>query len=357
VNRNVLIGALAIAIGTAAVIFVNRTVDEDTPAQKAPSPAKTETAARQAPQQPARARKTETEEKAATKRAIPEPAKTVMPSFDIVRISPDGEAVIAGRAAPGAEVTVYNGEVELGRSTANRRGEWVLDPTQPLASGNTSLSIVARHSGGAKVRSDKVVVVVVPDRKAKRPKQAAKSAAPKQALAVLVPREGAGPSKVLQGPVSQPGEAPQRLRLQIIDYDSLGNLTLGGTGDPSALLRVYLDNGLLTESVVGADGKWRAQPRKPVAAGRYQLRVDQIVEGKVAQRIELPFSRSVAAEKLPSGSFAIVQPGNSLWRIARRSYGRGMQYTVIYEANRGRIRNPDLIYPGQVLTVPTTGQP
>ncbi len=48
----------------------------------------------------------------------------------------------------------------------------------------------------------------------------------------------------------------------------------------------------------------------------------------------------------------VVQPGNSLWRIARRSYGSGWDYTVIYEANREQIRNPDLIYPGQVFALP-----
>jgi len=46
-----------------------------------------------------------------------------------------------------------------------------------------------------------------------------------------------------------------------------------------------------------------------------------------------------------------VQPGNSLWRIARRNYGRGIQYTVIFEANRAQIGDPSLIYPGQVLHI------
>jgi nucleoid-associated protein YgaU len=48
----------------------------------------------------------------------------------------------------------------------------------------------------------------------------------------------------------------------------------------------------------------------------------------------------------------VVQPGNSLWRIARRSYGEGLRYTVIYEANKDHIRDPDLIYPGQVFVIP-----
>ena len=47
-----------------------------------------------------------------------------------------------------------------------------------------------------------------------------------------------------------------------------------------------------------------------------------------------------------------MQPGNSLWRIARRNYGEGPRYTVIYQANKERIKDPDLIYPGQVFVVP-----
>ena len=49
----------------------------------------------------------------------------------------------------------------------------------------------------------------------------------------------------------------------------------------------------------------------------------------------------------------IVQPGNSLWRIARRIFGEGLRYVHIYEANHGQIRDPDLIYPGQVFEFPS----
>jgi nucleoid-associated protein YgaU len=50
-----------------------------------------------------------------------------------------------------------------------------------------------------------------------------------------------------------------------------------------------------------------------------------------------------------------VQPGNNLWRIAERSFGAGLRYTEIYQANRARIRDPNLIYPGQIFAVPETG--
>ncbi|HUF45540.1 MAG TPA: LysM peptidoglycan-binding domain-containing protein, partial [Aestuariivirgaceae bacterium] len=53
----------------------------------------------------------------------------------------------------------------------------------------------------------------------------------------------------------------------------------------------------------------------------------------------------------------VIQPGNNLWRISRVIYGRGVEYTVIYEANREQIRDPDLIYPGQIFATPGVNPP
>jgi hypothetical protein len=47
-----------------------------------------------------------------------------------------------------------------------------------------------------------------------------------------------------------------------------------------------------------------------------------------------------------------VQPGNSLWRISREHYGEGVRYVQIYQANVDQIRDPDLIYPGQIFVLP-----
>jgi nucleoid-associated protein YgaU len=104
--------------------------------------------------------------------------------------------------------------------------------------------------------------------------------------------------------------------------------------------------------VAGADGRWQVKPEKPVDPGLHTLRVDQVAppDAKVIARVETPFSRAAFAEAAP-GSI-VVQPGNSLWRIARRTYGHGIRYSLIFEANKEQIRDPNLIYPGQVFAVP-----
>ena len=53
-------------------------------------------------------------------------------------------------------------------------------------------------------------------------------------------------------------------------------------------------------------------------------------------------------------AFVVVEPGNSLWVIARRLLGSGFKYSVIFAANTDQIRDPDLIYPGQIFLVPQT---
>lgn len=47
-----------------------------------------------------------------------------------------------------------------------------------------------------------------------------------------------------------------------------------------------------------------------------------------------------------------VQPGDSLSKIAKREYGDANKWRAIFEANRDKIKNPDLIHPGEVLTLP-----
>jgi nucleoid-associated protein YgaU len=143
-----------------------------------------------------------------------------------------------------------------------------------------------------------------------------------------------------------------RLSLDAIDYDRQGEVAMSGRAAPGSSLQVYLNDRPFGTAEADARGIWQISPTVDVPEGLYRLRVDRLEKGKVVERIELPFARSVLAADLPPEGQILVQPGNSLWRIARRSYGEGLRYTMIFEANRGQIRDPDLIYPGQVFVLP-----
>jgi nucleoid-associated protein YgaU len=285
------------------------------------------------------------------------------PSFDIVRVERSGETVIAGRAAPESEVTVTTQDgTEIGRARADSAGTWALVPEKPLSPGSHELGIEAQDAQGGSRLSEEVVVVVVPERKAAAPAAGAATAtgvtAPaesqsqpgQQVLAVLTPRQGGG-SKVL--PQAEEGIAHGDLVLDSVDYDAAGRAVVGGRASPGTRMLIYLDNRLVGDTQAGADGRWSHAPAEPVAEGLHSLRVDQVDgAGSVIARVETPFLREAVRVAAAGEAFVTVQPGNSLWRIARRTYGEGLQYSVIYQANQDQIRDPDLIYPGQVFELP-----
>ena len=289
--------------------------------------------------------------------AVPQlaPPAPANPSFDVVRVSPLGEAVIAGRAAPDSIVTVYDSETEIARAKADTRGEWVGVPDKRLAPGNRELSLKAELPGRPAQRSDDVVVLAVPQPGRDLAGEAA--ARPTPPLALLAPREGAGRSTVLQAPPVEPAPSTNAqgpvLNLDTVDYDDAGNVVFGGRSSPGESVQVYVDNQPVGRTESSIVGDWTLTPQEPVDPGVHTLRVDQISPGgRVVARLEVPFVRADLSLQLPSEGRVIVQPGNSLWRIARRSYGQGVRFTTIYQANRDQIRDPSIIYPGQVFIVP-----
>ena len=137
-------------------------------------------------------------------------------------------------------------------------------------------------------------------------------------------------------------------------------MQLAGRAPSDGLIRIYLDNQPVTDVPVRQDGTW-AMDMPEVDTGIYTLRIDEVdADGTVASRIETPFKReskavlqasSDAQGGLPA-SAVTVQKGSTLWAISRARYGLGIQYVRIFEANRDRIRDPDLIYPGQIFQLP-----
>ncbi len=304
------------------------------------------------------------------------------PSFDVVRVNPSGDAVIAGRAEPDAEVTILDQGKPIGSVKADGRGEWVFLPDSALDPGEHSFTLESKpddaaESAAAKQESETSVVVLVP--------QVAKDIAgrsseqPAGALAIEVPKSGTGPTRVLNVP-NQPAEASAGAskvpEISAIDYDAEGRAVLSGRAPEGARLFVYLDNDSIGEAIADENGLWTFTPSTPVKPGLHVIRVDQVDEtGKVLARAQTPFEQAAVPLAAQAGAGTqqtasatgsagatgataagqgriVVQPGNSLWKLARESYGHGVQYTVIYEANKDQISNPDLIYPGQVFAVP-----
>jgi len=72
----------------------------------------------------------------------------------------------------------------------------------------------------------------------------------------------------------------------------------------------------------------------------------------VVERQVVNTQPTASTSSSPSGQNYTVKKGDCLWNIAKRFYGNGSKYTVIYNANKSKIKNPNLIYPGQVFWIP-----
>ncbi len=185
-----------------------------------------------------------------------------------------------------------------------------------------------------------------------------------EATAVAVLRAGADGVELVQpaAPVLN-----GKVALDTISYSDSGAVLLAGRGRPDALVRAYVNNQIKAELPVAEDGRWGGALGE-VEPGIYTLRLDEVdvASGSVLSRLETPFKREAPEvlqppaqepgaapdQPVPLVRAVTVQKGDTLWAISQQRYGSGFLYVRVFEANQDAIRDPDLIYPGQVFNLP-----
>ncbi len=163
-------------------------------------------------------------EEPAAPAAVPVP---VPPSFDVVRVERSGEAVIAGRAAPGSVITLFAGTRSLGQVTADLRGQWVLVVDTPLSPGSHELSLESRGVEGRVLLSENVVVVSVP-----RPQVAA--AEPPQGQAQTAQAPGASQASETSQASEPEASAPKVIARQPAPSEAAASVTRTETAQQTA---------------------------------------------------------------------------------------------------------------------------
>lgn len=280
-------------------------------------------------------------------KAAPNAAVELSPTFDVVRVDPSGRTVMAGRAAPLTDVEIKAGEDVIDRVTTTATGEWVSTPVEPLKSGDQELSLTSLGVDEMRVESRQIVVVSIPE--------SAAEPEPDQPVAVILNKDEGGEGRILQAPDKLQSAGDERLTLKLVDYDDKGAVRLSGEAPPGVPVRIYVDNEPAALVIGDSKGYWITTLDQDLPGGDYTLRLDQLdLKGETVARLETPFTRVTTppVEGEAKVDYVIVQPGNSLWRIARRLSGDGFNYVYLFEANQAQIKDPDVIYPGQVFEVP-----
>ncbi|WP_305985072.1 LysM peptidoglycan-binding domain-containing protein [Roseibium sp. MMSF_3544] len=181
-------------------------------------------------------------------------------------------------------------------------------------------------------------------------------------------------SDVQAGAQTTSGPAAPQVTVEAVESEP-DKVYVAGTGKPGASVRVYVGEDYQGEAKVNSSGRWLVEGTKNVAEGDVEVRADLIsedgsaVDARAAVTFEKEQDKQIVLTKVvASGQGAgqgsqgadvqkslpvvIIRKGDNLWRISRRLYGDGVRYTTIYQANQDQIRDPDLIYPGQVFLTP-----
>lgn len=229
----------------------------------------------------------------------PPDAKGSEPAFDVARIEPTGDAVIAGRAAPGATVELMRNGERLDEAVADKSGQFVMVPSR-LPSGDYELTLRSRLPDGTLATSQQGVKV---------------------ALAEAEPNSGADQSRP---------EVPS---------DVTGATATASSSQDHA--------------VMSSQARVLSEPSSHPAEPQH-VALSEPPSSKTAGRQSDEGSSSAVVP--PRSTTSVVARGDSLWRISRATYGDGALYARVYKANRDRIRNPNLIYPGQIFVLPRKTQ-
>jgi nucleoid-associated protein YgaU len=198
------------------------------------------------------------------------------------------------------------------------------------------------------------------------------------ATAADAPAPAAAPADAASGAATAARDAdtggPATVTVEAVETEK-DKVFVAGAGEPNSEVRVYVDNKLVGEAKTDSGGRWLLETQGEVKPGEVAVRADQVKPdgGAVVARAEVTFAKEEDAIALRpvsltgtagagSGDSAstgtraipsiIIRRGDNLWTISQRRYGEGVRYTTIYQANKDQIRNPDLIYPGQVFMMP-----
>lgn len=331
-----------------------------------------------------------------------------LPQFDTVRVEPSGDTVVAGHGQPDAQVALLANGSPVAEADADGAGNFVIIPT-PFAPGNYDLTLRSERPGKPARVSVQVVTVSVPIKGQKNLVVAvAEPGKPTKVLADTT----AAPAHPPAAPTPQVAAPQPSVTFRTSEVDKDGLYATGTATPPGEHLRMYLNGTRIADLSAAADGHWSLTVKRGLTPGHYALRADGLdaARAKVVARAEVTFdvpllvaagdsnappsvppvadaapplsapspSRppvSIPAPRapapthqaraetpmtspmandavVPSVNTATVVHGDSLWRISRKIFGQGIRYTLIYEANASQIRNPNLIYPGQVFVVP-----
>jgi hypothetical protein len=252
--------------------------------------------------------------------------------FDIVRLDLKGNIIIAGKTIPDVEVQIFDGNEKLSTVISDSHGDWVWVSENQIEDGLKRFHLKYVDKSGEEHNSIENVIVNFEKDNADNHKIFKVSEDSRKGVKVLNEKEIIG------------------IAIDSVEHFNNGNLRIRGRSVPLSKIKIFLSENILSETFVKKDGFWEIN-LKNIELGRYDLKFELISQNQVISLETTIFNGLINSELLQKKKI-IVEDGNSLWRIARKTLGGWVLYAEIYKHNRKKIKDPNLIYPGQVFNIP-----
>jgi len=265
--------------------------------------------------------------------------------------------------------------------TSGDADEREVDASQPAERIEQALEAVEEKAAEPKIESTLETAALLPQAEEPAPQTAQPKAKPETdkkpaIVAKTDPKQEAQPD-LTEKQAKEPEPEPEpSVTVQAVEAEE-GQVYVAGESKGKGPVRVYIEEKYVGQAKPNPQGQWILKAPKTIDPGQHSVRADKVQDNKgtVTARAEVVFEREAdevaltpviavgtGASAVAAGADVnagkrripamIIRKGDNLWRISRRHYGQGVRYTTIYQANQGQIRNPDMIFPGQVFLLP-----
>ena len=279
----------------------------------------------------------------------------IFPEIDIIKVSPDGSFVIAGKGQPNSNINISNKGNLIDSSIVDSDGKWVVVSKENLKTGDNLISIDQINNNGLVLRHKQLFITKIDEHKKNQP------------LVISVPNKNGENISIIQ----QPSEKQKIYKVEndlgiqkkiysnkdifnvkTIFFNENGFVSIQGEVNFGKSIELYINKKIM-ETIKIENSKWQYNSDKIIDYGLHELLVVlKSDKDEILDKITLPFMRVEMPYNDVPENFILIKPGDMLWTIAYRLYGDPFKYIQIFEENKDQITNPDLIFPGQLFSIP-----
>ena len=283
------------------------------------------------------------------------PEKELFPEIDIMKVSPDGSFVIAGKGQPNSNINILDKGKLIESTIVDNDGNWVIVSKENLKTGDNLISIDQVNNSGLVLKHKQLYITKIDEQKKNQP------------LLISVPNKNGENINIIQQPTEKQKiyKVENELGIQkkinsnkdifnvrTIFFDENGFVSIQGEVNFGKKIELYINKKIM-EIIKIENSKWQYNSDTIFDFGLHDLLVVlKSDKDEILDRIALPFMRVEMPSNDVPENFILIKPGDMLWTIAYRLYGDPFKYIQIFEENKDQITNPDLIFPGQLFSIP-----